>query len=89
MLDQYGNKVPDDLVILPPIQLLTSEDIDKIIMTARWYEINKYIIVASAREIDNLSDDTFENAVGDEIQSIQLVSDVLKRYSLEDGFYHA
>ncbi len=88
MKDQYGNAVPDDLVLLPSQILSSSEEIETI-LKAQWYEINGWCLCASFVEIGGLSEDALEDAGIDEPETIDYVDDCLHRYSLEDGFYHA
>jgi hypothetical protein len=85
MRDQYGNDVPTDLVVLPTHLGLQDT---KVVMSANWYEANG-ILMASYKAIYGLSEsDPLEPGVLPTDQ-ILYVAHALKRYSKEDGFYHA
>lgn len=91
--DQHGDLVPDDLVTLPDVNALrTLDDLSdleiKAVMSATWYEANG-VLLASARSIAYLSEDDPEDSGLDPGQEVLRVDDRLKRYSREDGFYHA
>lgn len=91
--DQYGNDVPNDLVVLDDylVTMLTKEQLD-MVDKADWYEVeNSDVILVSASAIDNLSE-TDPLDVGIDLakaESIMLIDRPLHRYSSEDGFYHA
>ncbi len=88
MRDQYDNEVPADLVVLP-IGELNNENIEKV-LKADWYRVNNWLLCASAKEIDYLSEFPAEEAVTKrEINSVEYVSQILHRYTPEDWFYHA
>jgi len=90
MNDQYGNKVPDDLIALERgLDGFTDEEI-KIIVNARWYEVyhsHGEDLAVSLSEIQGIIDGNYP--LGDTPIEILLINDVLKRWSIEDGFYHA
>jgi len=88
MKDQYGNDVPNDLVLLPSPSDLSDWGIC-IIDWAKWYEADG-VLMASAKEIYFLSEAEPADADIDlDNAEILYVADSLHRYSLEDGFYHA
>ena len=87
--DQYGEKVPGDLVLLPDIEGLSQEEID-IIDNADWYEVNR-ILMASAKQIKYLSEDNPLDAGIDPYHrntNVYYVDHALHRYD-DEGFYHA
>jgi len=96
MLDQYDKPIPDDLVLLPNINLLSDHNV-RLVANAVWYDVEVdlepdskengecIILCASAEAIDYLSEDS---PCG-KVVGILRVNDVLKRWSPEDGFYHA
>jgi len=86
MHDQYGDDVPDDLVLLPDFY----GDYADVIFGATWYERNS-ILMASASEIGEYSEDDPEDAgiVLDENSVVCRIPECLQRGSPEDGFYHA
>ena len=94
MKDQYGNDVPDDLVLLPhhildgPDSTQKSRDID-IVLNARWYEIDG-VLLASSKEINGISEDDPSDAGLNITENSQAfcIDGPLKRYSGEQ-FYHA
>jgi hypothetical protein len=86
MLDQYGNNVPDDLVLMPIFSWLTDEEVN-LVFDADWYECDKLLFV-SAWEIDYLSEASIGEIVKN-INKITKVNDCLKRGNEDDGFYHA
>jgi len=95
--DQGGNKIPDDLVVLPEIGFLEREEI-AIITTADWYDVKIdqgddedqpiTYLMASAKAIDYFSDIDLNELGGIPIEALK-VDDRLKRWSVEDGFYHS
>jgi hypothetical protein len=88
MKDQYGNEVPDDLVLFPSYILSSSEEIETVIK-AQWYEVNGWCLCASFKELCGLSEDSLADAGISKIKTIDFVDDCLHRYNPEDGFYHA
>jgi len=93
MNDGYGNQVDEtQLVILPDINLLNDAGV-KIIVNANWYQITlkdgtEFSPCAVADDIDYLSECPADpENVG--VTEILLINDVLKRWSVEDGFYSA
>lgn len=90
LVDQFDRPIPDDLVLMPNPKHLFPSDI-KLVDNADWYDADGYLL-ASARAISFLSEDSLEDATGirlDSIKEILLVSPALHRWSDEDGFYHA
>lgn len=91
MTDQYGNKVPSDLVLLPTSELLEDNDIE-VVLKAPWYKVNyapnHYCTAASFKAIDELSEDDAMGLIKTDTV-VELIDTVLHRYSDEDGFYHA
>ena len=101
--DQYGQPVPKDLVVLQfgfdpdPEKVIHGDPVDpadvKIIMAANWYEVEgrEGLILASYLDIGGLSElNPADCGIGlEDSPQINRVADPLKRYSLEDGFYHA
>jgi hypothetical protein len=99
--DQYGQPVPKDLVVLqfgfaPGDETIKGDAVDqadvKIIMAANWYEAEERpgLLLASYEAIEGRSEIIPEDC-GILLKNMQInrVADPLKRYSLEDGFYHA
>lgn len=90
MIDQYGNKIPSDLVALTRgIDRFNEEEL-KIICNARWYEVYHSYgrgLAVSFSEIQGIIDNP--DSLGGVPIKILLIDDVLKRWSIEDGFYHA
>lgn len=88
MLDNYGEQVPDDLVALTcGIDRFDDKEL-KIIINARWYEVwHKWgqNLAVSFDEVAGLIDEP----LGDTPIEVLRVNEVLKRWSIEDGFYHA
>jgi len=91
MNDQYGNKVPNDLVLVYDVDF-TPEEIN-LIDNADWYVVDLYhypgLLCVSADAIDYLLDDDPVEEFNSEIKSVSYVGKILHRYSIEDGFYHA
>jgi hypothetical protein len=100
--DQYGQPVPKDLVVLPygfspcPGKVVSGDPLPnhevRIIMAASWYEVegNPGLLLASYLAIGGLSElNPLDCGLTLEGAQINRVADPLKRYSLEDGFYHA
>jgi hypothetical protein len=91
MKDQYGRKVPDDLVVLEGGEF-TPDDEFEILDQARWYEVEgrQDVILVSSAEINGLSE-TNPLDVGIDLSKskVMRIDDVLKRYDETDGFYHA
>jgi hypothetical protein len=102
MKDQYGQEVPADLVVLhfgfePGESVirgdrLEPEEVD-IISKANWYEVEDVpLILASYEAIDGLSElNPLDYGIDLQAPEIKInrIADPLKRYSWEDGFYHA
>jgi hypothetical protein len=87
MKDQYGEDIPNDLVLMPSIESLNEEEL-KIVDNANWYEQNKVLMV-SAKEINYLSEDDILNAdITLKEDKIFYIAFILHRFD-ENGFYHA
>jgi len=88
MLDQYGDKVPDDLVSLSCGPDGFDVDELEIIDKARWYEVTHawgVDLAVSFIEVEGLIDEP----LGDTPIDVQYIDRILHRYNDEDGFYHA
>jgi hypothetical protein len=85
-----NDPIPDDLVLLPAnLDLLNQMDI-LTVEVATWYETPDGFLLASAKEIDYLSESgPSEAGLEFDKSELTVVDDILKRSSLEDGFYHA
>ena len=101
MKDQYGQEIPNDLVVLPfgagpgkdviHFDALEPEEVG-IIIKANWYEVvgQEGLILASADAIVGWGSDPEDCWLDIEPETkINRIADPLKRYSWEDGFYHA
>lgn len=97
MKDQYGNTIPDDLVVPTYQPWLTDEEV-KAIMDADWYEeeISGLILVPFSQLPTGISESAYmapEDCLDDPIEEmggdIFYIADCLKRFSPEDDFYHA
>jgi hypothetical protein len=96
--DQYGEPVPADLVMLPmPQQWLDfDEDFRSAALKVNWYEATgpdefKWLNVSAAamgKHADNLEGQEEWPCASHEVR-FRRVDDVLKRWNIEDGFYHA
>ena len=91
MNDQYGNKVPDDLVLVYDMDF-TPDEIT-LIDSADWYVVNLFhnesLLCVSAKAVDYLFDGSPVEEFNSKIKSVDYVDRILHRYSEEDGFYHA
>lgn len=95
MQDNMGNEVPTDLVLMPDIENLSDAELI-VVVDAVWYDAmvptgggcEIALLCVSENAIDSLSCDTIDDYDGP-IHEIMYVNDVLKRWSIEDGFYHA
>lgn len=91
MNDQYGDKVPDDLVLIYDIDFTPDEIM--LIDNADWYEVNLYhhpgLLCISAKAIDYLFNDNPAKEFNSKIKTVNYVGKVLHRYNKQDGFYHA
>jgi hypothetical protein len=95
MIDQYGDPVPDNLLCISAInpERLTDDEIKTIVNTS-WYEdgINRLWIAEDAVP-PHISEMYLTTGDLDEdyayLSPINYVSRVLKRWSVEDGFYHS
>lgn len=95
MQDNYGNEVnTDNLVLLPDIMLLGDSEI-KVMVNAKWYDVifenGQTFLCADYFEIDGMAEDSIVGCIEPKggINEIMLINEVLKRWSEEDGFYHA
>lgn len=93
--NNYGEQVDElALVLLPDIIDLTDEEI-KIITNAKWYDVifgnEQILLCADYREIEEMCENGIVDCIRTKngIAEIMRVNDVLKRWSIEDGFYHA
>lgn len=97
--DQYGHPVPEDLVCLPNLaQSREMEDCGElpeiVLHHIDWYEIQDYgLLVAPLHQIPDSMRCFFgdiDDLVFDKSPlAIDFVVALLRRYSFEDGFYHA
>ena len=94
IVDQYGNPVPDDLVLLPTssefIKILTEEEIKKI-DDADWYEIEGMLFVPNSQVGDIVMSDAGPEEFDIDLvaEEVNYINPPLHRFSEEDGFYHA
>jgi len=99
MNDQYDNKVPDDLVVVPELDRLTENEI-KIVVNANWYNVyldqdpdpnepETVYLMASAKAINYLENHIDIQKLGGIFIDVVIVNDVLKRWNIKDGFYSA
>lgn len=102
MKDQYGQEVPADLVVLhfgfePGETVIRGDRLEpeeiEIISATAWYEVEGVpLILASYEAIEGLSElNPLDYGIDLKATGIKInrIADPLKRYSLEDGFYHA
>jgi hypothetical protein len=91
-LDQYGQTVPEDLIVLDAIDIV-DEWIVYIIERVDWYEAEGHpgLLLVSAYSVRNLGLETDPLDVGINLYTakLQRVATPLKRWSVQDGFYHA
>jgi hypothetical protein len=90
MKDQYNNPIPDDLVTMPDISLLSVKEVN-LVDNADWYEANGILLVSS-KAINFLSeDDPLDSGINLADPDIEIfhVEHVLHRFNFVDGFYHA
>lgn len=86
--DQRGERIPDDLVLLPDPRYLSRKDFVAV-FAVDWYDTGGYIL-ASACALDCLSGmDPADAGLDLPAAEITYVADALKRGSEEEGFYHA
>lgn len=93
MKDNYGNLVDEkNLVLLPDIKTLDDKQIG-IVVDADWYDVileNEMVFLcADFDKIFQLSEESLDGISYSPISEIMRINDVLKRWSEEDGFYHA
>lgn len=102
MKDQYGQAVPADLVVLPVgaapgegvigFDPMDPEDVE-LITAANWYELagQEGLILASYEAINGFGSIPLDCGLDLAALGIKInrIADPLKRYSWEDGFYHA
>ena len=96
MLNQYGQSVPEDLVVLAERPRLLSNEAIADIMKIDWYEsrTNKIYILVSKAELEEIpeacNETTLEDTTIKPEDGFDAIDDVLKRCSYEDdSFYHA
>ena len=90
MKDQYGEQVPNDLMQLACGPDRFDDDELEIIINASWYEITHshgVDLAVSFSEIEGVLDGNYP--LGDTPIEVLRIDDILKRWSIEDGFYHA
>ena len=86
---QQNDIIPTDLVLLPSWGDLNEADREMIFL-ARWYEDDNGYMLASAQEIDFLSEDAIEDATACGLTlPVVKINECLKRGNETDGFYHA
>ena len=94
MKDQYDNDVPTDLVLRPAFESLDESGMETV-DAANWYEANHpeigTALMASAKALKGLSEDTLESATGVKVEDCEIlyIAACLHRYNAEDGWYHA
>ena len=80
------------LVLMPDIEPLDSDQ-RKAVASARWWEADGKVLVVSAAEMQkvgiNAEDDPADAGIDIHQVKLEEVADGLKRWSEEDGFYHA
>lgn len=89
--DQYGNEIPEELVVLDnDISRYTDDEIQQIVQ-ARWYETEKRhcILIPQSEAPDWIETRPIDAEVDMKVDALYFIDDVLKRWSEEDGFYHA
>ena len=91
MKDQYGDTIPT-LVPLP-IYCCNENNCEYLacyIYNAAWYEYNNVLYVsAEIADVLDLDYDATEILYADENTQLLFIHTVLKRWTFEDGFYHA
>ena len=91
---QYDQPIPDDLVVMPRIELLGDKEAQEV-AALPWYEAEHpkvgRVLLVSAKGIDYWEESDLEDATGVKLADCQVsrVAEALKRWSWEDGFYHA
>jgi hypothetical protein len=95
MRDQYGDRVPNDLVVLDlEVKNLSKSELDRIDRIA-WYEPvdnNKVVLVSEValeKCIDGLFDATEPKDIGLKVGRVMGIAHILHRWNEHDGFYHA
>lgn len=84
-VDQNGNPIPLDLVTVPIPHSLSHDAV----MAADWYDAGGVLLV-SAGAIDCASEnDPVDSGIDLAAVRVYKVDDCLKRWSSEDGYYHA
>jgi hypothetical protein len=95
MKDQYGAKVPNDLVVIPDITsspFAPFPDEIQAIEQADWFQSrgsNKTILISASELPDGMEGAAIEDAGINLDEGIDTIDSVLKRYNETDGFYHA
>lgn len=95
MKDNYGCEIPTDLVLMPDIEYLNDDDL-RLVVDAVWYDVFTGLepfddipaLCISSKEINGLCDDSIDDYDGP-ITEVMQINEILKRWSIEDGFYHA
>lgn len=83
------DKIPDDLVLLPNYGDLDIGEVSKV-ENAIWYETPDGFLLASAEEINYLSEaDPLDAGYEFDKTDLIVVDDILKRCNPVYGFYHA
>lgn len=89
--DQYHNGIDTNLLMIPPsLELLTKKQIKQIV-AVNWFETEAGdLLVNTARLDDEIVEEctSLEDADISVDGEILYVDDCLKRWSIEDGFYH-
>jgi hypothetical protein len=88
--DQYDDTIPDDLVVLSgenPADM--TKDFLKLVKDADWYEANGVLLVSAQAVGGFLEVDPVDCGIDLAAVEVLRIDNVLKRWSYEDGFYHA
>ncbi len=98
MIDQYGREIAGPFVLLPKIRDFWDQEEIEFILSLDWYQVETGLskhLVARVREIGEalesfpFTEPEDTGLIINEDTPISLVHPVLKRFSMEDGFYHA
>ncbi len=85
--DEKQNTLENLVVLDVDINNISQEN-HKMIIDATWYEAGGFILV-DAEEINYLTETNPEDVGNDEEHEINKIDSVLKRWSYQDGYYHA
>lgn len=88
--DQYGNPIPDDLVVLSgenPADL--TDHALRLIANADWYEASSVMLVPASQVENFLEAEPVDAGVDLAQVTVSKIADFLKRWNDVDGFYHA